>query len=140
MRPLSLTSITLSWSLSTLDSCILHSSACGKWVKYNVLQGNLVIMVSEHTKSNVIGSLPGFVLYDQKTSPPPPPATTTLMANLETGYADGDNLWSLQQHGYVPKGLSTCRCDGGTEDVFAWVWKRWRRCGAGGRANEFREN
>ena len=30
---------------------------------------------------------------------------TTLMANLETGYADGDNLWSLQQHGYVAKAL-----------------------------------
>ena len=32
---------------------------------------------------------------------------TTLMANLEASYADGDSLWSLQQHGYVPKALST---------------------------------
>ena len=29
------------------------------------------------------------------------------MANLEARYADGDSLWSLQQHGYVPKALST---------------------------------
>ena len=29
------------------------------------------------------------------------------MANLEARHADGDSLWSLQQHGYVPKGLST---------------------------------
>ena len=29
------------------------------------------------------------------------------MANLEASYADGDSLWSLQQHGYVPKALST---------------------------------
>ena len=29
------------------------------------------------------------------------------MANLDARYADGDSLWSLQQHGYVPKALST---------------------------------
>ena len=29
------------------------------------------------------------------------------MANLDARYADGDSLWSLQQHGYVSKALST---------------------------------
>ena len=57
------------------------------------------------------------------------------MANLDASYADGDSLWSLQQHGYVPKALSThlmVVCEGG----FMWVC---RGCG-GGRANKFRKN
>ena len=48
------------------------------------------------------------------------------MANLEARHADGDS-WSLQQHGYVPKALST------------HFMRVCTGCG-GGRANTFREN
>ena len=55
------------------------------------------------------------------------------MANHDARYADGDSLWSLQQHGYVPKGLST-HVMVVRECGFMWVC---RGCG-GARANKFR--
>ena len=94
----SLTSITLGSSLSTLDLCIRHSTACDKGTERRwPCSGS----DSSYCETSLIDHPYHSTQLKERSHQPKP------MTNLAARHADGGSLWFLQQHGYVPKVLCT---------------------------------